>query len=291
MIRPANPRRFVARTAVAAATALLAVACSNDPGASSSTSSAPVAPARLSHVLPDDPVRMVLPATGPESRWTQGLDVLAQQTARTVETSCARRGGISLPEQPPVSFISYSEIPDLDFLARHGFGHGATVPTPVASPAPPRSVSPATIGDCRDQGAAAARKLRDTYATLQGQWFRELASVQRLPATVRALETLPDCLSGYGFQVRDENGFFALVDSRLLDAPSAEFPYVDRELGRAYATCMRPVEAVREPARQQARTRFLTEHADEVRELRRTLVPSLRRAENQFGVRLSFPAP
>ncbi|MFD3932307.1 hypothetical protein [Streptomyces sp. NPDC058614] len=45
---------------------------------------------------------------------------------------------------------------------------------------------------------------------------------------------------------------------------------------------MRPVEAVREPARQQLRTRFLAEHADEVSELRRTLVPSLRRAEKQF---------
>ncbi|MFD8734054.1 hypothetical protein ACFV06_03950 [Streptomyces sp. NPDC059618] len=54
---------------------------------------------------------------------------------------------------------------------------------------------------------------------------------------------------------------------------------------------MRPVEAVREPARLRLRARFLTDHATEVRTLRATLVPSLHRAEEKNGVRLVFPAP
>ncbi|MGI5401239.1 hypothetical protein ACQEVG_17620 [Streptomyces sp. CA-135486] len=295
MIRPAIWRKLVTRTATAAAAALLAVACSTDLGPSSNpssgTSSPPVPPARLTYALPDDPVRMLFPATGAETRWTQGLSVFGQQVARTVEAACARNGGIGLPEQTPLAFIPFSEIPDLDFLAQHGFGQSAEVPSPAASPAPPRSGSPTATRPCRAQGAAAARTVRDAYAPLQNRWFRELASLRRDPATVRASRTLPDCLAGHGFNVRDEDGFFGLVDSRLLTAAPADFPYVDRELGHAYAACMRPVEAVREPARLRLRTRFLAAHADQAHELRKTLIPSLRRAEQRHSLRLCFPAP
>ncbi|WP_199840466.1 hypothetical protein [Streptomyces sp. AS58] len=105
------------------------------------------------------------------------------------------------------------------------------------------------------------------------------------------MDALPGCFAEHGFQVRDENSFLGLVDSRLLSASSADFPRVNRELGRAYATCMRPVEAVREPACLSLRTRFLTQHANQVDELRKNLVPSLHRAERRYGVRLMFPAP
>ncbi|MFD9330261.1 hypothetical protein [Streptomyces sp. NPDC060065] len=322
LISPAPPRRFVtgaaagvmgrtaariaarvmgrtaARIAAAAAVAALLVACSADPGPSDGepgpsdgTSSARVAPARLDHALPDDPVRMLFPATGAETRWTQGLDTFGQQVARAAADSCARDRGIGLPEQVPLAFIRFFELPDLDFIAQHGTSASATVPAPAASPGATRTGSPAEIRQCRAEGSAAADALRDSYAALQGRWYSELVSLRRDPATVRALKTLPGCLAGFGIQARDEQAFMALADARMQSAAPADLPRAERELGRAYASCMRPVEAVREPARQQLRTRFLTEHADEVGELRRTLVPSLRQAEKQFGVRLSFPAP
>ncbi|MGW2559346.1 hypothetical protein ACWCXB_08900 [Streptomyces sp. NPDC001514] len=291
MIRPASPRRLVARTAAAAATFLLAVACSTGPGPSGSTSPAPDTPARVTYAPPDDPVRMLFPTTGAETRWTQGLDVFGQQVARTVAASCARDSGIGLPDQAPPAFIPFSGVPDLEFLAQHGFGYSAEVPDPASSPAPSRSGSPAEVRRCLDEGASAARLTRDAYAPFQRLWFRELASLRRDPATIRAFGALPGCLAEHGFQVRDEDSFLGLVDSRLLSADSADFSHVNRELGRAYASCMRPVEAVREPARLRLRTRFLTDHADQVRELRKNLFPSLHRAEQRYGVRLIFPAP
>jgi hypothetical protein len=54
---------------------------------------------------------------------------------------------------------------------------------------------------------------------------------------------------------------------------------------------MRPVEAVREPARLRLRARFLTDHAAQVRTLRATLFPSLRRAAREHALSLVFPAP
>jgi hypothetical protein len=293
VVGPKIPRRFAARTAVAATAVALLSACSTETGppGPAGVSSAPVAPARLTQALPDDPARMLLPATGAETRWTQGLDVFAQRVSRAAAASCARGRGIGLPEQVPLAFIRFSEVPDLEFLARHGFGQSAPVPTPATQPAVARSGSAAAVRECRAEGAAAAGALRAPYTELQGQWFAELASLRREPATARALRTLPGCFAGHGIKARDEDGFFRFADARLSSAPTSDLPRADRELGHAYADCMRPVEAVREPSRLRLRRHFLADHDDEIRELRETLVPSLRRAERQHGLGLVFPAP
>jgi hypothetical protein len=54
---------------------------------------------------------------------------------------------------------------------------------------------------------------------------------------------------------------------------------------------MRPVEAVRAPARLRLRTGFLTAHTAEIRTLRTKLLPALRAAEHRYDVPLVFPAP
>ncbi|MEU4171197.1 hypothetical protein AB0F46_30500 [Streptomyces sp. NPDC026665] len=294
-----------------AAAALLTAACSADTVSPTGPSPAGrVSAARLSTALPDDPVRMVLPATGAETRWTQGLDVFVRQEARAAAARCAREHETTLPEQAPVTFIRYYELPDLAFVARHGLSDSATVPaatpgttTPggsgsgdggrVGSGAGERgaSGSAAEVRRCLAEGTAAATELRTSYATLQGQWFDTLVSLRRDPAVVRALRTLPGCLSGHGIRVRDENGFFALADTQDQTAAPDRLSAVQRALGSAYADCMRPVEAVREPARLRLRARFLDDHAAEVRTLRKSLVPSLHQATKKNGVRLVFPAP
>ncbi|MER6092097.1 hypothetical protein [Streptomyces bluensis] len=293
MRRPEIMSRRAAHITSAAMAAALLAACSPTPGSSDTAgaSPAPATPARLTRTLPDDSARMLFPVTGAESRWTQGLDIFGQQVSRAAAASCARDRGIALPEQVPLAFIRFSDVPDLDFIARHGFGQSAEVPAPEATHAVARPGRPAAVRGCRAEGEAAVKALREPYAELQGRWFGRLASVRRDPATARALRTLPDCFAEHGVQARDENGFFSRVDARLNSAAPADLPRVDRELGRAYATCMRPVEAVRERARLRLRTRFLAENADDVRELRETLVPSLRRAEKEHGVHLAFPAP
>jgi len=289
MIRSAHRSRF--RITVAATAALL-TACTTAPDSPAhDPASSSVARARLSRDLPTDPVRMVLPATGAESRWTQGLDVFVQQVARVATDSCARRRGTGLPEEAPVAFIRYFELPDLDFIARHGTSESAAVPATPGSPVPTAPSSAAAVRACRTEGRAAASALRDSYAALQGRWFTELTSLRGDPRTVRALRTLSGCLAGRGIRVRDENAFFALSDARMQTVAQAELPRTERQLGSAYAACMRPVEAVREPARLRLRARFLSVNAAEIRTLRTTLVPALRRAEKRYGVQLAFPEP
>ncbi|MGW6493178.1 hypothetical protein [Streptomyces sp. NPDC055056] len=320
-------RPAASRVALAAVAALVTAACSAHPAPTADpTPPAPVSAARLSAAPPDDPVRMVLPATGAETRWTQGLDVFVRQEARAVTASCAHDHGTEPPTQDPVTFIRYYELPDLDFVARHGMSASAAVP--VVTPGPVRTDTGARSGKGREplvgrgsdagteegsgagkgsgagdagdtavvrrcvaEGTAAATALRDTYAALQGQWFGTLVPLRHDPAVLRAQRTLPGCLARRGIRVRDENGFFALADARQQTTPADRLPSVERALGSAYADCMRPVEAVREPARLRLRARFLADHAAEVRTLRANLLPALRRAAEEHGLRLVFPAP
>ncbi|QFZ76239.1 hypothetical protein GFH48_25885 [Streptomyces fagopyri] len=282
--------------------ALFAAACTAGPAPHAAPpAAARTSAARLSAALPDDPVRMVLPATGAETRWTQGLDVFVRQEARAAAASCAREHGIALPARAPVTFIRYYELPDLDFVARHGLSESAAVP--AAGPAATGTGARGGIGDgggsgesaavrrCLAEGTGAATALRDTYAALQGRWFDTLVPLRHDPAVLRALRTLPGCLAGHGIRARDENGFFAVADTQEQTAAPDRLPAVERALGSAYADCMRPVEAVREPARLRLRARFLTDHAAEARTVRATLVPSLHRAARQHGLSLVFPAP
>ncbi|MEU0406841.1 hypothetical protein ABZ307_03315 [Streptomyces griseorubiginosus] len=281
------------RTAVAAAAALLVTACSAGagPDAPQGPSTAAVSTARVSHTLPDDPVRMVLPATGAETRWTQGLYVFGQQVTRAAAAECAREGGFALPEEIPLAFIRYFELPDLDFIRRHGLRASAEIPGPAPAAGTARTGTAAEVRRCRAQGTAAADALRGTYAELQGRWFSELVSLRQDPGTMRARRALPGCLAGQGVQARDEQTFMAVAQTREHRAAPADLARTEQELGRVYADCMRPVEAVRDPVRLRARAHFVTENAAEVRALRTALLPAVHRAERRYGLRMVFPTP
>ncbi|MFI1375665.1 hypothetical protein ACH4UY_27060 [Streptomyces longwoodensis] len=298
MTRHAARCRFALRAAATAA-ALLLAACSNGAGRPDGAPATPVSPARLTHTLPDDPLTMVLPARGAETRWTQGLDVFVQQAGRVTAAACARDRDTDPPAAVPLAYIRFFDVPDLAFIARHGLSRSAEVPRPTASPRPhpaPRSAAARTarsgpVRDCADEGTAAAAALRAAFAPLQRQWFTAVAALRRDPAVARALAALPGCFADRGVPARDEMAFMGRAEERESSAGPAELPAVERSVGRTYATCMRPVEAVREPARLRLRDAFLAAHADEVRDLRSSLVPNLRAAERRYGLRLSFPAP
>ncbi|MEU3979179.1 hypothetical protein AB0F77_03570 [Streptomyces sp. NPDC026672] len=292
MARPRHPGRLVMNGVAALAAGLLTAACSAQaaPAPAPRDTTAP-APAAVTYRAPDDVTRMLFPATGAETRWTQGLDALGQQVAGTVTVTCARRAGRALPEQPPPAFIRLFEVPDLDFVARHGFSRSAPVPAPGPVSGPAGGTRATTAEGCRKEGAAAAADLHDRYGPLQRLWFGALSTLDRGTRVRDALGTLPDCLAGRGIKVGDENAFFVLVDSRLAAAPAADRARLDRDLGRAYADCMRPVEAVRDSARLRLREEFLREHAGEVTALRRTLPEALHDTERRYGLRLAFPAP
>jgi hypothetical protein len=146
---------------------------------------------------------------------------------------------------------------------------------------------------CGAAGAGAVRGLDALTSSLQSKWWNQLDALAARPQVRNVLAELPKCLERrHDLRVNDEDDFFALVDSRLARQAddAGAFAAEDRELAGAYADCMRPVEAVREPLRKKLRERFVAENSREIATLRAELGPTVEQLEKRHGVRFSFPS-
>ncbi|MCM1944687.1 hypothetical protein NC315_04775 [Streptomyces sp. G2] len=262
------------------------------------TASGPVRPPTVARGLPAerDLTAMVLPATGRDSRLTQGLDGFAQLVGHARLQECAEQAGVRLPEVPPPAYIGWSDLPDLGFIGRHGLT--MSVPAlPSASPSGRAAgrtdrTDRAAQQRCETEGRTAAKEFKDLYSPLQSLWWPEVSAVRDDPRAREALRKLPGCLARYGVEVEDEDAFFALVDRTVQGIEDgAEATRADRGLGAAYAACMASVEAVREPLRTARRTAFEAAHRDELRALERGLLPRIRELEHRHGLTFGHPVP
>ncbi|MFM9695986.1 hypothetical protein [Streptomyces europaeiscabiei] len=285
-------------------------------GCSASASPAPDRPdpalrattaTRLSHTLPQDPVPMVLPATGADTRLTVGLGAFGQTVSAAVTARCTHDAGRPRPQGPPPMFVRLGALPDLDLLERDGFNSGPAPDLPSVLRATANSAEPdaasadgsggdsdAVVSRCASAGTTAVRSLDALFSPLQSRWWDELDALGNRPQVRRALAKVPACLEHrHDLRVNSEDDFFSLVDSRLAEYAddATAFAREDRELAGAYADCMRPVEAVREPLREKLREQFVSENAREIAALRSKLGPSVEELEKRHGVRISFPTP
>ncbi|MFJ1808312.1 MULTISPECIES: hypothetical protein [unclassified Streptomyces] len=248
---------------------------------------------------------MVLPATGADTRLTVGLGTFGQTVSATVAARCAHDAGRPRPQGPPPMFVRLGALPDLDLLERDGFNSGPAPDLPsvlhtAANPAGPGSASAEGSGGdsdgvvrrCASAGTSAVRSLDALSSPLQSKWWNELDALRSRPQVRRVLAEVPECLENrHDLRVNSEEDFFALVDSRLAEYADDATAFVrqDLELADAYADCMRPVEAVREPLRKELRERFVAENSREIAALRSGLGPAVRELEKRHGVRISFP--
>ncbi|MFI1170369.1 hypothetical protein [Streptomyces melanogenes] len=236
----------------------------------------------ITYAMPEDITVLVLPSTGAETRWSQGLDAFAQAVGDASAHACAQAHRTAPPDSPPPAYIRRAELPDLTFIRRHGFG---AVLAPLPYPRDTRRGSASPAGRrCLRQGEGATRDLRSVYAEIQAAWMRELAELRAAPTVREAYRDFAPCLARHGITATDEPGLFALADRRLATDRT------DADLADAYATCMAPIEAARAPLRTRQRDRFIAAHRAQLQELRRTLPARVHRLEADLGLRLSFPA-
>ncbi|MFD7442541.1 hypothetical protein [Streptomyces sp. NPDC059909] len=251
-----------------------------------------VRPPGVRQGLPQDITAMVLPATGDDTRLTQGLDGFAQMVGHATLHECAERQGVSPPEVPPPAYIGWSDLPDLGFIERHGLTQSVPAMPDAQSPAPAGRKDPEAQRRCAEEAHSATKEFKDLYAPLQSKWWPEVSAARDDPQARKALRALPGCLARHRIDVDDEDGFFALVDRTVQGIEDAdEAARADRGFGAAYATCMAPVEAVREPLRISRRTAFQVSHRDEILALQRTLLPRIRELERRHGLSFARPVP
>jgi hypothetical protein len=263
-------------------------ACSNNPSARE-TPTQPSLP--VSYTVPGDIVPMVLPATGADSRWTQGLDAFGQVVQWAATRECVQSYGLAMPDGPPPGFIRYSQLPDLPYIRRYGFESG-TAPLPSADTSKARSAStdPHAEEQCQSRGISARADFKKAFVGLQLQWYQALDGLASQPEVINAFRDFAACLSRKNVHAADEDQFFGIVDKRVQErADPVATTRVQRELGAIYSECMEPVEKVREPLRLELRTGFISNHQRDIQQLRQGLMARIHELEIRYNIKLTFP--
>ncbi|MGW4163412.1 hypothetical protein [Streptomyces sp. NPDC004788] len=272
-------------------------ACSGPTGSSGPTAApaqdglpqrpSPTATVPVTSALPADAADMVLPTTGVQTRWTQGLDAFGRLAADTAVRECLAERNTPAPPHEPPAFVRFSDIPDLPFIARNGF-NGVIVPGAADSSKdrPAEGAGQKVQERCMQTGMAVDQGLRSLYLKVQGQWFQEESSLRNHPRVVAALRGFGPCLAGHKVEARDENAFFALVDARLQTGDTTG----EHALAGAYAVCMKPVEDVRSELRKPLAARFRADHREDIAALNKALPAKIHELERRYSVRISFPA-
>ncbi|MGW5423466.1 hypothetical protein [Streptomyces sp. NPDC003943] len=248
---------------------------------------APTATVPVTSAMPADVADMVLPTTGAQTRWTQGLDAFGRLAADTAVRDCLAEQETPAPPHEPPAFVRFSDIPDLPFIARNGF-NGVIVPGAAdGSKDRPAEGSGQKVQErCMRTGMAVDQSLRSLYLKVQGQWFQEESSLRSNPRVVAALRSFGPCLAAHKVEARDENAFFALVDRRLQAGDTAG----EHALAGTYAVCMKPVEDLRAELRKPLAARFRAAHREDIAALNTTLPARIHELERRYSVRISFPA-
>ncbi|WP_031068501.1 hypothetical protein [Streptomyces sp. NRRL WC-3742] len=296
MRRPTrHPRRSAGTIAALVGTLLLLgpTACSSpadhpDPAArAAGGSAAPVPPTPVTRTMPSDITPMLLPSTGAETRWSQGLDTFATLAGNAATRACAHSRGTAEPDTMPGMFLRTMDIPDLPFIQAHGFSGGFAPGEPATGSAGAPKPPSAEQQQCLQEGKKAAQELKGLYAPLQSQWYSQMASLRHTPDVQAAYQRFNSCLAEHGVKAKDEDAVFAQVDQLTQDGDTTATAH----LGEIYAACMAPVEAVREPIRAKQRDDFRAGHAAELAALSSSLPKKIHEFEERYGLQIAFPTP
>jgi hypothetical protein len=226
-------------------------------------------------------VAMLLPTSGTEARWTQGLLRFVWAVRYQSTRACVRARGVPMPLVPPPLFVRFYALPDLDFIRRHGFS--TEVRDPERHPAGPPSQAVATTQRaCQQAAGQLAQDMQSTYAGLQAEWLDSLGALQADPGVEAAYRAVPRCFASHQVRASTEAAFFTVL-ARQRGAAA------QHRLAVVYAACLAPVEKLRTAKRQAMRAGFLARHEQEVRALEATLVPQLQALSRNTGVPIVFP--
>jgi hypothetical protein len=258
--------------------------------AAAGPASVTVSPQTLDRVI----VATIMPASGTEARWLQGLDRYLQQVRQDDTLRCTRARRIPAPARPGPSFTRFPFLPDLERIGRQGFDVLMNPGTPAAGTVTP-AVAQAQQA-CQKAASGLTRSVQDTRDPLLSGWFDKVVGLREGPGSppevAAARAAIGPCLTARGIRVKDEVGLFRHVDTEVGDARSpAEMRRREQAAGRAYAACAAPLEALLTPRRQALREQFLHDHQDEVRAVRDRLSKALAELAQTQPARLVFPVP
>lgn len=176
------------------------------------------------------------------------------------------------------------DFPDLDLISSIGFGFSQSLQSPASAFDPLENIplelreqfrtdqDRCYLAYVEEHGDPMAQ-IEGVAGTLQSLWYNELAAIDSSPEIVAEFLTWRQCMADGGHRVDSHESFFPELDITLLGLLGDDPQAADLEAARAeelaaaelYVACMQPLEAVRQPIRDEARRLFLEDNAEEVR--------------------------
>lgn len=164
-----------------------------------------------------------------------------------------------------------SEFPDIAQLSSRGFlltGSASYLTTyKVASVgSAPTGAASAAYWSARSRCGAAARAhfapIARAYAPLVAAWSgHAVPSIDRSATFQKALVGWASCLQRRGVRVSTLSDFFQFADAASHKSPASRYVV---NLGKWYASCLAPAEAVRDQLRRAARDAFMANHVNQL---------------------------
>jgi hypothetical protein len=162
----------------------------------------------------------------------------------------------------------YRYFEDPAVLRSRGFGVFADkIPAPpgpdgAAPPAPGSIAAPAdVIHKCAEETSAAIAPVLTLFNNLHFRWMEQVKDLESSQAMQPAWEAWSNCMAGKGYDVANDDSFYALVD-RTLASPGAS-QQAEVTMATAYADCIESgVLQARADARNGARGAFIANNAD-----------------------------
>jgi hypothetical protein len=270
-MRPAGKEwrhRAVAIVAVLGAVVAGASAC----GASVRRARAPqVTASRTTHAaavaISPGLLTAYFPVSGEEIDAPSPIYDLVAELSADAASACMKADGFQYPGYYGNGPTHFETMPDLAYIATHGFD--------IISPNPPSAYGPIltgsagtaysnALGRCGSLPVSpAVQRFQDAIGPLTGQWMTESNGVQGDPAVIHAYIGFDACIRSHGINEPDEDGFFD-YDQKVTNSGNPQGTDEMAKLlqiAHIYITCISPVEAVRLKIRTSLRQTFLSDNA------------------------------
>jgi hypothetical protein len=234
----------------------------------------------------------LFPASGSDTRWQSSFGAFRRKAIYQKAQPCFRRHGVFAPPTPtslPPAHIE--DMPDLDYLAKHGFSPGIKAPAPGSRSA---DVADSQLRCVQQAGTALFGDLDNTVGPLRSRWLTAARPADSNPRVQAAYRNVPACFQQHGIPVDSEDEFFTYADSHL-DRPHQRGRgeqarhEEDIRLAGIYAQCMRHVVAVRSDVRSELRAKFLAAHSAAVKQVKSALLRAAWHAESVTGMQYQPP--
>ncbi|MGB8196902.1 MAG: hypothetical protein WCF25_07850 [Acidimicrobiales bacterium] len=255
----------------------LAVVTAVDSSVSYAGTSTNIANAALDHFFPTSGVTF-------EAGDAYSSDVNAIEIA--IYNNCLEAAGFQGTSYSPQPYVgNNTEFPNLPYLRSHGFSvsEGPTPDPTKGMSASEKKAYNQQSSDCSQKISSKFASLQTLGGPLQNQWFNIVAQIDQTKAVRKGIKQFSTCAAKSGVDVTGINDFFQYLGAQMNRSGHSEA--VELHLAGIYATCLTPVETLRDNLRSTARKNFFASNAEQIKQLTNRVNSIVKVLGNEYHIK------